>query len=499
MLKKHKILLALVLVGGLTFVGFLTSCKISEVEPEEKYEPSWKSLKQHSTPEWFKDAKFGIYFHWGVYSVPAYRDEWYPRGMYAAFSDEDKQKQYHKEHFGDPSEFGYKDFIPMFKAEKFDADEWAELFKRAGAKFAGPVAEHHDGFAMWNSEHTEWDAADMGPKRDITGELAKAVKKQGMKFITSFHHAYNWKYYETSYEGNYDTKDPKYAGTYGLYPEPHEPGAPESEEFLKDWEAKVREVIDKYEPDFLWFDMGWGESTFEEYKKSLLAYYYNKAEESGKEVVVSYKSQALPLGVGVLDFESGKLETLSPFDWLTDTSMDKRSWSYRQNPDYKPVNTLVDNLVDRVSKNGNTLLNIGPRPDGTIPEEVKERLLGIGKWLEVNGEAIYGTRPWISYGEGPTKMKGGTSWERKKNGSDYTARDIRFTTKENDLYAIVLDWPGEQVTIESLRVLWESEIKSIKMLGISEELEWSLTDEGLTIETPDTKPCEHAYTFRISL
>ena len=499
MIKKHKILLALVLVGGLTFVGFLTSCKISEVEPEEKYEPSWESLKQHSTPEWFKDAKFGIYFHWGVYSVPAYRDEWYPRGMYAAFSDEDKQKQYHKEHFGDPSEFGYKDFIPLFKAEKFDADEWAELFKKAGAKFAGPVAEHHDGFAMWDSELTEWDAADMGPKRDITGELARAVRKQGMKFITSFHHAYNWKYYETSYKGDYDTKNPKYAGTYGLYPEPHEPGAPESEEFLKDWEAKVREVIEKYEPDFLWFDMGWGESTFEAYKKSLLAYYYNKAEEWGREVVVSYKSRALPLGVGVLDFESGKLETLSPFVWLTDTSMDKRSWSYRQNPDYKPVNTLVDNLVDRVSKNGNTLLNIGPRPDGTIPEEVKERLLGIGKWLEVNGEAIYGTRPWISYGEGPTKMKGGTSWERKKNGSDYTARDIRFTTKENNLYAIVLDWPGEQVTIESLGVLWESEIKSIEMLGISEELEWSLTDEGLTIKTPDTKPCEYAYTFKIFL
>ena len=275
-------MLASVLVGGFTFVGFLTSCKTSEVKPAEKYEASWESLKQHSTPEWFKDAKFGIYFHCGAYSVPAYRDEWYPRGMYAAFSDEDKQKRYHREHFGNPSEFGYKDFIPMFKAEKFDADEWAELFKKAGAKFAGPVPEHHDGFAMWDSEHTEWDAADIGPKRDITGELARAVKNQGMKFITSFHHAYNWKYYETSYEGNYDTKDPRYAGKDGLYPEPHEPGAPESEEFLKDWEAKVREVIDKYEPDFLWFDMGWGESTFEEYKKSLLAYYGSTRIRVGK-------------------------------------------------------------------------------------------------------------------------------------------------------------------------------------------------------------------------
>ena len=492
--KRYKFLLVLVLIVGLAVVSFFTSCKNSEVKSELKYEPTWESLKKHFTPEWFKNAKFGIYFHWGVYSVPAYDNEWYPWSMYQEGTDVYK---YHKEHFGDPENFGYKDFIPMFKAEKFDPDEWTELFKKAGAQFAGPVAEHHDGFAMWDSALTKWDAADMGPQRDITGEIARAIRKQGMKLVTTFHHAYNWKYYEPSYEGNYDTKNPEYAGIDRLYPPPHKPGDAESEEFLKDWEAKVKEVIDKYEPDFLWFDFGWQEPTFEDYKKSLLAHYYNKANEWGKEVVVSYKDRALPIGVGVFDLEGAKMKTLGARDWITDTSVDRKSWGYIQNPDYKSINILVDNLVDIVSKNGNLLLNIGPSADGTIPEEVKERLLGLGKWLEVNGEAIYGTRPWISYGEGPTQTTSGTFWE--KAAIDYTAGDIRFTTKENVLYAICLDWPGEQVTIESLRILLKSEIKSIKMLGVNEELEWSLTDKGLTILTPSRKPCEHAYTFKISM
>ena len=496
---QGAVILLSIATAAVIFITALVGCRSDNAIKGKKtpiaYKPTWESLKQHPTPEWFEDAKFGIYFHWGVYSVPAFGNEWYPRRMYI---DEENQRgnyfTYHKKNFGDHKEFGYKDFVPMFKAEKFDADEWAELFKKAGARFAGPVAEHHDGFAMWDSDLTEWDAADMGPNRDIVGEIARAVRKHGMKLVTSFHHAYNWKYYEPSYAGDYDTKDPKCSG---LYPSPHEPGAPESEEFLKDWEAKVREVIDKYQPDYLWFDFGWREPTFEGYKKSLLAYYYNKAEEWDKGVVVTYKHDHLPAGVGVLDLERGRLDTLSKDKWITDTSVDRRSWCYIKNPDYKSVNTLVDNLVDRVSKNGNLLLNIGPRPDGTIPEEQKELLLGIGKWLDVNGEAIYGTRPWAVYGEGPTKMQGGAFGERGE--VVYTASDIRFTVKGNALYAICLDWPGEQVTIESLSRLEEANINSIKLLGIDKELEWSLAKEGLTIKIPDEKPCENAYTFKITL
>jgi alpha-L-fucosidase len=450
------------------------------------------------TPQWFKEAKFGIYTHWGVYAVPAYRNEWYPRNMY---DPERPEFAFHSEEFGDPAEYGYKDFIPRFTAEKFDAGEWADLFKEAGAQFAGPVAEHHDGFAMWDSALTTWDAADMGPRRDVVGELEEAIRERGMRFVTSFHHAFNWKYYELSYtpDRRHDTEDPLYAGVGGIYPEPHETGAPESEAFLKNWEAKVREVIDKYRPDYLWFDFGWKEPAFEEYKKSVLAYYYNRGHEWGTGVVVTHKDDHLPPGVAVLDLERGKLDELSREVWITDTSVDRRSWCYIREPEYKTVNTLVDNLVDRVSKNGNLLLNIGPRPDGTIPEEQKELLRGIGDWLRVNGEAIYGTEPWLIFGEGPTEEQGG-SFSESRQIPEYTAEDIRFTAKGDVLYVTALDRPETDVKVAALKSLEPSDITGIEMLGSPGELEWELREEGLFIAIPAEFPrTEHAFVFKLSL
>ncbi len=454
---------------------------------KQAYDPTWESLIQHPEADWFKDAKFGIYFHWGVYSVPAHGNEWYPRNMYR---ENNKIFGWHKENWGDQKEIGYKDFIPMFKAEKFDADEWVDLFVKSGAKFVGPVAEHHDGFAMWDSELTDWDAADMGPKRDIVGELEEAVRKRDLKFMMSFHHAWNWRYYEFAFD--YDAGDPRYAGLYGT---PHHKSQPESKEFLEDWLGKLHEVIDKYEPDYMWFDFGWGAKTFEPYKQAYLAYYYNKAAEWGKDVVVSYKNDHLPLGAGVLDLERGRLDHLRKDIWITDTSIDKKSWCYVEDPDLKSVNTMVDNIVDRVSKNGNTLMNIAPRADGTIPDEQKERLLGIGKWLKVNGEAIYGTRYWKEYGEGPTEFKGGSFIDRK--GTSYTAEDIRFTTKGNCLYAIALDWPGESMLIKSLSDIDDDKVVSVTLLGYKGELAWEKTDEGMKVHFPTEKPCEHAYSVRI--
>ncbi len=451
------------------------------------YEPTWESIMQHPTPEWFKDAKFGIYFHWGVYSVPAFSNEWYPRNMYREGTEEFK---HHQATYGPQSEFGYKDFIPEFTAEHFNADEWVDLFVRAGARYVGPVAEHHDGFAMWNSRLTEWDAGDMGPKRDIVGEMAEAARERGLKFLVSFHHAFNWKYYESAFE--YDARDPQYAGLYG---EPHYPGVPESPEFLEDWLGKIMEVIDAYEPDYLWFDFGWQQPTFGPYKRAFLAYYYNKGEEWGKNVVVTYKHDHLPHGAGNLDVERGRLDSLRKETWITDTSIDRRSWCYIDNPEYKTLNTLIDNIVDRVSKNGNTLLNIAPRPDGTIPQAQQELLLGIGGWLDRNGEAIYGTRHWEKYGEGPTRMKGGAFSERQE--VSYTAEDIRFTVKGNRLYAIVLDRPGDEVVIESLTSLDEEEIESVTMIGNRGELEWSMTPAGLRIIPPSNPSGEHAFVFKI--
>lgn len=482
--------------------GFFASCVLLLVlavslrgygYPSEqvKYEPTWDSLKQYQVPEWFKDAKFGIYTHWGVYAVPAAGSEWYPRHMY---EQGHLLYEHHRRTWGNQSRFGYKDFIPMFKAEHFDADRWAELFRRAGARFAGPVAIHHDGFAMWDSDFTEWDAVEKGPKRDITGELVKGIRKRGMKVVTSFHHAYNWRYYEPSYKGNYDTSDPQYAG---LYSQSHLPGAPESEEFLINWQAKVKEVIDKYSPDQLWFDFGWGRSTFEPYKRDLIAYYYNKAEEWGKQVVVTHKRN-LPEGVGVLDIERGREDKLAPYLWQTDDSVARNTWCYTNNMDLKPVKELIHELVDIVSKNGILLLNIGPRADGTIPEDQEQLLLGIGKWLEINGEAIYGTRPWHTFTEGPAEIE--TGYQGEKQDKPFTANDIRFTTKDNILYAICMAWPGKKLSIKSLGInaMPNIEIADVTMLGSDEKLKIKQKMQELTIETPNKKTSENAFVFRIT-
>lgn len=465
------------------------------------YKPTWNSLKNHSTPQWLKDGKFGIYTHWGIYAVPAQGPNatWYANKLYN--KPEGPERKYHEATYGPLEKFGYKDFIPMFTGEKFNADEWAELFRKAGARFAGPVAEHHDGFAMWDTKYSEWNAAKMGPKRDIVGELSRAIKKRDMKFVTAFHHAEAWFYFPT-WDNRYDCGDPKYSGLYGPI---HEKGALPTKAFLDTWKGKIFEVIDKYDPDFIWFDFGLKLVT-DSYKQDMLAYFYNHAIAKKKEVVVSYKGHDLPPGAGLLDWELGQEPDLTYYDWITDTSIDDgQGWGYVKGLGFKSVNNLVDNLADRVSKNGYLLLNIGPKPDGSIPEEAKERLLGLGMWLEVNGEAIYGTTTWGIAAEGPTKLeKPKGNGFNEKNDLLFTGEDIRFTIKDKNLYATVLDWPGEKVLIKSLAAkgntwagLYPSEIASVTMLGNSKELKWEMTKDGLSIETPKTKPCEHAYVFRI--
>jgi alpha-L-fucosidase len=466
------------------------------------YSPTWNSLRQHQTPQWFKDAKFGIYTHWGVYAVPGRGPNatWYPYNMYRPGTP---QYEYHVQTYGDPSRFGYKDFIPFFTGDKFDADEWAELFRKAGARYAGPVGEHHDGFCMWDTKYSEWSAAKMGPKRDVVGELARAIRQQNMRYLVALHHAENWWFYP-HWRKEYDTSDPAYAGLYGP---PHnldgkvgdkffEQDKP-SKEFLDLWKAKTFEVIDNYQPDMLWFDFGL-ERVQEHYKREFLAYYYNRAAEWGKEVVVTYKWHNLVPGSGVIDLELGRFDTLTYQDWITDTTVDDgHGWGYLHETNYKPLKGLIHYLVDNVSKNGYLLLNVGPKPDGEIPPEAKELLAGIGKWLEINGDAIYGTTPWLTYGEGPTQMtKAGYFMEDQE--VQYTAQDIRFTAKDDTIYAICMGWPGKETTIHSLHTLYPSEIQSVRMLGVDQPLAWSLGDDGLVVETPSERPCDHAYVFEIA-
>jgi len=472
----------------------------------EKYLPTWNSLKRHRSPDWLDDAKFGIYFHWGPYSVPAHLNEWYPTLMYRRVV-----KRFHENNFGTLTEFGYKDFIPLFTAEKFNADEWARLFKQAGAQFAGPVAEHHDGFSMWDSKVNRWNSVNMGPKRDIVGEMEKAIRKQGMKFVCTFHHAHNYYYYRHS--DNFDTGDPQYADFYGP---PHCGGMNKfdrpSKEFLDIWLAKLKEVFDNYQPDLIYFDFGLNRIP-DKYKREMVAYYYNSAEEWGREVEIFYKDHHLPPCVGLRDYERGRMDKLTYYKWNTDTSMGEMSWGYVEGERYKPISTIIHNLLDIVAKNGTLMLNFGPKANGEIPEEVKTGLLDIGKWMNINKEAIYNTTPWGIAEEGPTELlnAGGFSEE---NEVSYTSLDLRFVTKDNALYIFSLGWPEKELLIKSLikppvsRQKWNSEeefymveepeIKSIRLLGSDKDLTWGLTDQGLRITMPQEKPCDHAVAFKIS-
>lgn len=466
------------------------------------YQPTWTSLAQHPTPQWFRDAKFGIYTHWGIYCVPARGPNatWYPYNMYRPGTP---QHQHHCQVYGGPEKFGYKDFIPQFSAAKFDPDEWAELFQRSGAQYAGPVAEHHDGFAMWETRYSEWNTARMGPRRDVVGLLERAIRRQGLRFLTAFHHAENWWFYP-HWAGTYDTADPQFAGLYGAPHNLEGPLAadgffnqdPPSRQFLERWRSKIDEVLEKYAPDLLWFDFGL-RGVPERCKQEMLAHYYNQAQMWGKEVAVTYKDYDLPPGCGVVDLELGRMTGLTYHEWITDTTVDDgEAWGYIQEADYKTPQTLVHYLVDNVSKNGHLLLNVGPKPDGTLPDPAKDILRGMGEWLALNGEAIYGTTPWISYGEGPARI-GKSGAFNEKDVPIFSGKDVRYTSKDNLLYAICLGWPGEQVKLESLKSFSPAEIRSIRLLGSDQELAWNLDGDGLTLFPPPQPKPSPAYTFRI--
>jgi alpha-L-fucosidase len=467
---------------------------IQQVIADGPFARDWDSLKAYRVPNWYQDAKFGIFIHWGVYSVPAFHNEWYPRNMYLQGSPE---FQHHLETYGPQSQTGYKDFIPQFTAKQFDPDQWASLFRRAGAQFVVPVAEHHDGFALYDCAYSDWTATKMGPKRDIIGELAAAVRKQWMVFGLSSHRAEHWWFFNGGMKFESDVQDPRFSGLYG----PAQPETlPPNEEFLEDWLARTCELVDKYQPQLVWFDWWIEQPVFQSYLRQFAAYYYNRGAQWERGVAINYKFKAFAEGTAVYDIERGQTNDLRTAFWQNDTSVSKNSWGYIHHHDYKTVGSIVGDLVDVVSKNGALLLNIGPRPDGTIPEMEQEMLLDIGRWLSVNGEAIYGTRPWKTYGEGPTQVVSGSFSDTKR--AAFTSQDIRFTTRGDILYAIVLDWPDDRnITIKSLAsgtALYQDTIEKVELLGANEAVEWTHNEQGLMMTLPQQRPCAHAYTFRIS-
>ncbi len=465
------------------------------------YQASWESLKKYQIPKWYEDAKFGIFIHWGLYSVPGYESEWYPRNMYMEGSDAFK---HHVETYGPQSQFGYKDFIPQFKAEHFNPDAWAELFRKAGAKYVIPVAEHHDGFPMYDCGFTDWSAAKMGPKRDIVGDLATAVRKQGLHFGASSHRAEHWFFYEGGRNFHSDVNDARYLGLYGPAMPRRMPGEDHDNQpdiaYMNNWLARTTEIVDKYHPEILWFDWWIEQPAWQPYLQKFAAYYYNSGNEWNREVAINYKFKSFPDGEAVLDIERGQLDASRTLFWQTDTSISTKSWGYIKGDEFRSPESLIDQLVDIVSKNGALLLNIGPRPDGVIPEQAQSILLAMGKWLDTNGEAIYGTRPWKVYGEGPTKVVGGSFNDTATKG--YTSQDIRFTTHGNDLYAIALGWPADgKLTIKSLAKGSPNGFarpKQIRLLGSDVKINWIQDANGLTLNVPSEKTGQYAFVFKIS-
>jgi alpha-L-fucosidase len=494
-----------IVISLILFVTGIIS-EISAQTQKQNFQPNFESLeKTNPVPEWFKDAKFGIYFHWGVYSVPAFANEWYPRNMYIKGSLENK---HHTEIYGDPSQWPYSNFItgakdkqgnfaqfaPKLKSEggKFDPEEWAQLFADAGAKFAGPVAEHHDGFSMWASKVNPWNAKDMGPKLDLVGLLTDAIRKKNMRIILSMHHAYNITGY---YDAVPQTNGPKLQMLYG------QQGKEKNEAF---WLNKHKEIIDNYKPDILWQDFNLhviSKTVLLEF----LAYYYNKAAEWDKEVVATYKD-GLNTKCAVLDYERGGPADITDNYWLTDDAISSSSWCYTEGIGYYSKKQILHSFLDRISKNGNLLLNISPKAGGTIPQDQKDVLLAMGTWLKKYGEAVYATRAWEKYGEGPTKM--GAAHGVMTAPAEGTAKDVRYTrSKDNTtLYAILLGWEKGQkeVILKSLssdRIDLEN-LKFVEFIngeaGKYLPLAFKQDTKGLIVSLPERSFEELAYVLKLS-
>lgn len=468
--------------------------------PAGPVQPTWESLAANYTaPAWFSAAKFGIFMHWGLYSVPAHHNEWYEQHMYG----NQGEIEWHTAHYGTQDKFGYKDFIPLFTASKWNPDAWAALFKKAGARYVIPTAQHHDNFPLWDSALTPRTARRMGPKRDLIGDLAKAVRAQGLKFGVSNHGIENFQFIHPDASTasrvlmadlkakRADVYDPAWQAFYNVA----DRSDAACQHFLTDWAERNIELIDKYKPDMLWFDNGVDQRYLDPLKLWIAAYYYNRARQWGKEVSLSTKKAAYAPGgtniqtVGsIIDFE--KIGSRSPSGiragaWQVDQPIGS-TWGYTSDMTVSGADRVVSALIDTVSKNGNLLLNISPTSEGEIPQAQQDTLLGVGRWLDINGEAIYGTHAWTRWGETAPRNS--------------AAQNIRFTVKGDALYAIILGaWPNAQAVVKSLAMGQSGvgKITSVSLLGNPGALAFTQDLEGLKVQMGANAPCKYAYTLKI--
>ncbi|KAA6464605.1 glycoside hydrolase [Acidobacteria bacterium AB60] len=478
------------------------------------FKPTRESLREWQVPDWYRDAKFGIWAHWGPQSALEYGD-WYARNMYIQGS---KQYEYHVKTYGHPTRVGYKDVVPLWKAERFDPDHLLGLYKKAGAQYFCSMAVHHDGFDLWNSKHQpRWNAVATGPRRDIVGEFKAAAEKHGLRFAVSDHLAPGYHWFCTSHMSDttgplagvpYDGANPAYADLYHEFP----PLYPYSDRLLNDRQApaawqqhyfnRIKDLTDKYQPDLLYSD---GDIFFEEYGLALVANLYNiDARRRGGRSEAVYFSK-LPsdcqVGTCVLDWERGVAAGIQPNPWQTDTCIG--DWHYNREARYKSPKYVIDMLVDIVSRNGNLLLNFPLPNSGQLDYEESVILEEITKWMAVNSEAIYGTRPWKIFGDGPVAgappAAGGTRFNESSR-TDLTAEEVRFTTKGDTLYAFLMGWPQNLALIKPLATsssLAPPKIRNVELLGFKGKLDWAQDEQGLTVKMPPEKPCEYAIALKI--
>ncbi len=467
--------------------------RIDEVIAQGPFSDNWESLSSVGVPKWFRDARFGIFIHWGVFTSEEYANEWYPRNMYIKDSPEWK---HHVEKYGPHSETGYKDYINRFKGEKFNPDEWMDIFEKSGAGYVIPVGEHHDGFQMYKSKISHWNAAEMGPCRDVVEELKEAAAKNDMHFGVSSHRFEHWWFlgngraFDSDINGEFQRGDlywpsntePANVMDFDEHPAP-------TEEFMQDWLIRTCEIVDRFAPEVLYFDWWIAQKVLKPYVKKAAAYYYNVMAAKGRTGVIISKNDCFAPGAAVRDIERGGLAGSAPYIWQSDTPICHGSWGYVKDSSYKSALDIVRELVDIVSKNGNLLLNVGPKADGTICDEEKEVLLGVGKWLDINGEMIYGTSPYKLFGEGSVNREEGGF---KDMGSlEYTSSDFRFTEGKGNIYAAAMKPSDDgRYMIRSFAkngedgsASYKGLISNVTVLGSCSRIEWSHTDNGLRIET----------------
>jgi len=491
-------------IVNLIVFGLILSASAQQQKPpvpEGPFKPADESLKQYQCPEWFRDAKFGIWAHWGPQAVPRQGD-WYAKKMYEEGGSDYK---YHLEHYGHPSEFGFKDIIPLWKAEKWDPDKLMELYKKAGAKYFVSMGTHHDNFFLWNSKINRWNAVNMGPGKDVVGIWQQAAMKQGLKFGVSEHLGASYTWFQTAHGS--DKEGPKAGVPYDgnnlnnqdLY---HAKATPDDKGWLTtnpafqlEWYRSIKELVDNYQPDLLYSD-SW--MPFEDVGRTLISHYYNQdiAKHNGKLEAV-YTCKQPSAGMWVEDLERGVKDTISQYPWQTDTSIG--DWYYRTGQKYKTSTEVIQMLVDIVSKNGNLLINVVQTPEGDLEPDMLKILEDIGIWTSANGEGIFGSRPWKIYGEKPAD-KPAKKLGRFDENFGFSSRDIRFTTKGNTLYAYCLGKPDNDILIKSLAKsskLVDKAISSIQMVGSMEKISWKQTAESLVIKKPGTMPAWQVIGFKI--